>query len=103
MPIFDYQCRACSHSFEVLQKMGAAALTECPECSKPELRKLLSAPNFHLKGSGWRKTDADASRKKPKARPKFAHTFDSPTPHAEHHDHDDSHSHSHGPGHDHGH
>jgi len=37
--------------------MGAAPLVDCPECGKPRLQKLLSAPNFRLKGSGWYETD----------------------------------------------
>ena len=57
MPIFAYQCCACGHQFDELQKLGAAALIDCPECGKPELRKLLSAPNFQLKGGGWRNSE----------------------------------------------
>jgi len=90
MPIFDYQCVACGHVFEALQKVGAEPLVDCPECSKPELQKRLSAPNFHLKGKGWR--NSDDTPKKPDVRPKFGHMLDSPTPHAEHHDHGDKHT-----------
>jgi aspartyl-tRNA synthetase len=57
MPIFDYQCQACGHRFDALQKVGEGALRKCPECGKLKLQKLVSAPNFHLKGSGWYKTD----------------------------------------------
>ncbi len=57
MPIYEYQCNACGHVFDVLQKMSEDPLTYCPECGKPELRKLLSAPNFRLKGGGWYETD----------------------------------------------
>ena len=53
MPIFDYQCEACGHHFDILQKAGEGALRKCPECGKLKLRKLLSAPSFHLKGGGW--------------------------------------------------
>ncbi len=112
MPIFDYQCQACGHAFDILQKPGDDVLQECPECGDKKLRKLLSAPNFHLKGSGWRNSK-DAQPKKPNVRPKYAHMLDSPVPHAEHDDlpstppkpgentHD--HSHDHGSGHAHGH
>ena len=86
MPIFDYKCDACDHTFDVLQKIGEDALSECPNCGSASLRKLLSAPNFHLKGKGWRKNYA-AENKPPAKRPRFAHTFDSAEPHAEHHDH----------------
>ncbi len=57
MPIYEYACESCGHVFDVLQKMAAAPLLECPECSKPTLKKLLSAPNFRLKGGGWYETD----------------------------------------------
>ena len=57
MPIYEYQCDACEHVFDVLQKISEDPLTYCPECGKQELRKLLSAPNFRLKGGGWYETD----------------------------------------------
>lgn len=57
MPIYEYLCRECNHAFDALQKLSDDPLTDCPDCSKPALRKLLSAPNFRLKGSGWYETD----------------------------------------------
>ncbi len=57
MPIYEYHCEACGHIFDVLQKMSEDPLTYCPECGAPKLRKLLSAPNFRLKGGGWYETD----------------------------------------------
>ena len=57
MPIYEYECRQCGHVFDALQKMSDAPHTDCPDCGKPELRKLLSAPNFRLKGGGWYETD----------------------------------------------
>jgi putative FmdB family regulatory protein len=108
MPIFAYQCRACGHQFDELQKIGAPELVDCPDCSKPELAKLLSAPNFHLKGRGWRKSGDKPTA--PKTRPKYTHTFDSPVPHADHHadrdhghDHGHDHNHKHNHSHDHDH
>jgi putative FmdB family regulatory protein len=57
MPIYEYECRECGHVFDALQKMSDVPLSDCPDCGKPELRKLLSAPNFRLKGGGWDVTD----------------------------------------------
>ena len=37
--------------------MSDAPLRECPSCHKPELKKLVSAAGFQLKGSGWYVTD----------------------------------------------
>jgi predicted nucleic acid-binding Zn ribbon protein len=41
----------------VLQKISDKPLTKCPSCGKKGLRKLMSAPVFRLKGSGWYETD----------------------------------------------
>lgn len=57
MPIYEYACKSCGHVFDALQKMNDDPLTDCPDCGKRDLKKLLSAPNFRLKGSGWYETD----------------------------------------------
>jgi putative FmdB family regulatory protein len=57
MPIYEYACKRCGHVFDALQKMTADPLIDCPDCGKPALKKMLSAPNFHLKGGGWYATD----------------------------------------------
>lgn len=56
MPIYEYQCRECDHRLEALQGVSEPPLTTCTECGG-ELRKLLSAPSFQFKGSGWYVTD----------------------------------------------
>lgn len=65
MPIYEYQCTVCGHEFEAMQKMSEDVLKDCPECAKPELKKLMSAVGFQLKGSGWYATDFKESGKKP--------------------------------------
>ncbi len=57
MPIYEYRCAACGHELEALQKLSDAPLRDCPACRKAELRKLVSAAGFQLKGSGWYVTD----------------------------------------------
>lgn len=57
MPIYEYACTHCEHTFDELQKISEAALVHCPACGEPSLRKLLSAPKFRLKGKGWYETD----------------------------------------------
>lgn len=64
MPFYEYQCQACGHEFEKLQKMSDAVLKDCPSCSKPELKKMISAAAFRLKGNGWYATDFKDSGKK---------------------------------------
>jgi len=64
MPIYEYQCAACGHQLEAIQKMSDAPLTDCPACGKPELNKLISAAGFRLKGGGWYETDFKSGGKK---------------------------------------
>ena len=56
MPLYEYECGACGHRFEVIQKFSDLPITECPKC-RGALRKLQSAPAFQLKGTGWYVTD----------------------------------------------
>ncbi len=66
MPLYEYQCRDCRRLIEVIQKFSDDPLTDCPECGGT-LEKAVSAPAFHLKGSGWYKTDygpKDGDKKK---------------------------------------
>jgi putative FmdB family regulatory protein len=56
MPIYEYQCQECGKRTEVLQKIDEAPPAACPHCNGP-LKKLISSPAFHLKGSGWYATD----------------------------------------------
>ncbi|HEY5602664.1 MAG TPA: zinc ribbon domain-containing protein [Gammaproteobacteria bacterium] len=64
MPIYEYECKACGHRLETIQKISDAPLTLCPECNKPELKKLISASGFRLKGGGWYETDFKRNNKK---------------------------------------
>lgn len=56
MPLYEYKCEACEETFEIMQKISEAPLNKCPKCSG-QLTKLISSPAFHLKGTGWYKTD----------------------------------------------
>jgi len=64
MPIYEYQCQACQHELEALQKISDAPLLDCPECNKSELKKKISAAGFRLKGGGWYETDFKTGSKK---------------------------------------
>ena len=57
MPIYEYQCSQCDNRLEAIQKFSDPPLTDCPECGTSNLRKLISAAAFHLKGGGWYVTD----------------------------------------------
>ena len=57
MPIYAFQCAACGHDFDRLQKLSDPDPAACPECGKGEVRRRLTAPQFRLSGSGWYETD----------------------------------------------
>lgn len=63
MPIYEYQCKSCGHRLEAIQGFNDAPLKKCPECKKAKLAKLVSAPSFQLKGTGWYVTDFKNSGK----------------------------------------
>ncbi|MDR2213489.1 MAG: zinc ribbon domain-containing protein [Pseudomonadales bacterium] len=64
MPIYEYKCDACAAVLEKIQKFSDPPLRECPECGRETLVKLVSAPSFRLKGSGWYETDFKTGKKK---------------------------------------
>lgn len=64
MPIYEYACNKCGHVFDVLQKISDPAPGECPACGAPDVRRLLSAPSFRLKGGGWYETDFKSANKR---------------------------------------
>jgi putative FmdB family regulatory protein len=69
MPLYEYQCDACAHRFEVIQKFSDAPIGVCPKCGGT-VHKLLSSPAIQFKGSGWYITDyARAGKSDPGAAP----------------------------------
>lgn len=52
MPVYEYECKACENVFEVQQRMTDDPLKSCPDC-QGEVKKLISASSFQLKGGGW--------------------------------------------------
>ena len=78
MPLYEYKCRRCGESFEVLQKVTDPPLKKCLKCGG-DVGKLLSAPAIQFKGTGWYITDyargkdgADTKDKTPPAPKKEA-------------------------------
>lgn len=61
MPVYEYQCKACSREFEYQQRMSDPDKTTCEVCGGG-LERLISRTAFQLKGSGWYK-DLYASQK----------------------------------------
>ena len=52
MPIYEYECNKCKEIFEIFHKIDEECKVACPKCLAPA-RKLISATNFVLKGSGF--------------------------------------------------
>ena len=64
MPFYEYECSACKFYVEALQKISDPPIKKCPSCKKPTMKKLVSAPVFRLKGSGWYETDFKSDQDK---------------------------------------
>jgi putative FmdB family regulatory protein len=56
MPLYEYECSACAHRFEVIQKYSDAPIDICPKCGGA-VSKLFSSPAIQFKGSGFYLTD----------------------------------------------
>jgi putative FmdB family regulatory protein len=56
MPTYEYTCRDCGHTFDIVQSMWDESLTMCPECGG-SLRKVFAPPAISFKGSGFYATD----------------------------------------------
>jgi len=56
MPLYEYECDACRHRFERIQKFSDPLEDTCPTCGG-RVRKLMSSPAIQFKGSGFYITD----------------------------------------------
>jgi putative FmdB family regulatory protein len=63
MPIYEYQCTHCNDIFEIFHKIDEDCKVACPKCLSPA-RKLISATNFILKGSGFYINDYPSSSRR---------------------------------------
>jgi putative FmdB family regulatory protein len=56
VPLYEYRCTKCGHTFEKIQKFSDPHVSECPKCGA-EVEQLISAPAVQFKGAGWYVTD----------------------------------------------
>jgi len=56
MPIYDYACTVCGRVVEVVHGINGQGPTSCETCGG-SMKKLMSSPAVHFKGSGWAKKD----------------------------------------------
>jgi putative FmdB family regulatory protein len=64
VPRYDYDCAACGQRFELMHGVHADPPTTCPLCGSGPVRKAISAPSVHFKGSGWAKKERQATARK---------------------------------------
>ena len=65
MPTYEYKCRDCGESLEIVQSITDDPLTVCPAC-RGDLRKVFHPVGIAFKGSGFYKTDSRSSNGKAK-------------------------------------
>jgi putative FmdB family regulatory protein len=56
LPIYEYKCEGCGETFEVIQKFADEPVAVHEKCGAP-VHRLMSAPAFQFKGTGWYVTD----------------------------------------------
>lgn len=56
MPAYDFRCKTCKHTFEVVRPAGETTPPECPECGG-ETKRVFTPVGVHFKGSGFYNTD----------------------------------------------
>ena len=78
MPLYEYECTACHKHTEKIQKFSDPEITTCPHCGG-ELKRVISAPAFSLKGGGWY-ADGYGSAKPPAAASSEGTTTPAATP-----------------------
>ena len=61
MPVYEYQCEKCKHSFEKLVFKGDKERINCPTCGDMKVKKLLSSVSF-MNGAGVGACAADAPK-----------------------------------------
>lgn len=64
MPLYEYRCKQCGHTFEKIQSFSAPEEKECPVCHG-EVERLISAPAIQFKGAGWYVNDYAGKSSKP--------------------------------------
>ena len=61
MPLYDYACSDCGRRIEVSHGIHEDGPQRCEACGG-RLRRVLSPPAVHFKGSGWAKKERAATR-----------------------------------------
>jgi putative FmdB family regulatory protein len=64
VPIYEYRCTSCGHRTDILHGINQQGPNFCPACgAEATMRKTISAPSIHFRGSGWAKKDRASATK----------------------------------------
>ena len=63
MPIYEYECRSCGETTELIHGASVNRRPRCEDCGAV-MKKLISTSAFILKGSGWYVTDYPSKSRK---------------------------------------
>jgi putative FmdB family regulatory protein len=64
MPLYEYLCESCGRTIEALESFSGKRVSVCDRCGG-RLKRLISAPAVHFKGSGWYVSDYERSGSSP--------------------------------------
>ena len=53
MPIYEYFCEYCNHTFDLLQEIGSDRINKCPKCNKMAKRLISRLGALQFNGSGF--------------------------------------------------
>ena len=67
MPTYEYKCRKCGNTFELIQSMTSKPSAKCPKCAGSAKRLIGNGTGIIFKGSGFYETDY--KRKSPQCPP----------------------------------
>jgi putative FmdB family regulatory protein len=56
VPLYEYRCAKCGHTFEKIESVSAPRRRKCPKCGA-RAERLHSAAAIQFKGTGWYATD----------------------------------------------
>ena len=66
MPTYEYECEACSHTFDIMQSITDKKLSKCPKCGELKLARLIGmGSGIVFKGTGFYETDYKRKAEKP--------------------------------------